>query len=225
MSHIENANIIFEHFNSNTRGVFVEVGAADPIDISVSFLFRPLSEQKRLWFYRQAHEWPGKEPVGFWNIISIEPNPDFCQEFRKYNLPILQYAACAKDIGETTFKVSPCPMSCSALEVRYDGPHIIENSAGGWWASETFKTINVDALKLDTILKINHPEIEHIDVIMVDTEGWELEVLNGFDIVRFSPKVVVLENANGNPNYRSYMFGHKYKLDKTEAQDEFYIKT
>jgi len=224
MSHIEIANAIFGYFDPSYNGIFVEVGAADPVDISISFLFRSLSEQKRLWSYRQAHEWVGKEPVGTWDIISIEANPDFCQEFKKYNLPVLEYAACSDDIGETTFQISPCPMSCSALKVRYGGPNIIEDGAGGWWPANEFKEITVKALKLDTILKLHRPEINNIDVLVIDTEGWELEVLKGFDLIKFCPKVVVLENTESNPDYGAYMAENKYKLERHEHQDYFYVK-
>jgi FkbM family methyltransferase len=232
-SHIELANLIFKYFENDYNGVFVEIGAADPIDISVSFLFRPLDEQKRLQKVRNIINDLIKEPVGYWKIISIEPNPDFCNEFVKHNLPILEYAACAEDVGETTFKISPCPMSASALEVRYDGPHPIENGAGGWWPADTFKVINVKALKLNTILEKHHPEINHIDILLIDTEGWELEVLKGFDLEKFNPKLVLLEDAcphmiteNGETisTYASYMRTHGYDLIHEELQDKFFLK-
>lgn len=214
-SNVELANILSGYFDENHQGTFLEVGAGDPIDISVSFVLRPLQEQKRLWRYRQLHEWNGKEPRGKWNVISIEPNPDFCQEFRKCGLPILEYAACASDTGEASFKVSPCPLSCSALDVRADG----------WWPDEKFKTIKVQALTLNTILERHHPEVRHIDILAVDTEGWELDVLQGFNFDKYSPDVIMLEILGGKFfNVRDFIQSKGYRLDRKELQDEFYLK-
>ena len=59
-------------------------------------------------------------------------------------------------------------------------------------------------------------------------EGWEIEVMRGFDLDRFSPKVVCLENVNGIPGFmeqRKYMESFGYKKDKDLSQDIFYLKT
>jgi FkbM family methyltransferase len=217
-------NILFNYFNRKTNGVLVEVGAADPIYISVSFNFRPVSVRKKIWHIKHdpTMEYHGKEPIGNWKIISIEPNPDFCKEFRRCGLEVLEYAACAKDIEYASFKVSPEPMLSSALEVRHPGPHPIINDAGGWWPAEQFKTIGVKALTLNTILARHHPEVNHIDILLIDVEGWELEVLQGLDLDKFKPNVVVLENYNAA--YQPYMESNGYKLDRKEEQDWFYVR-
>src|ERR1700732_4597312 len=105
VTYLDIANILREYFSSNYKGTLLEVGAGHPTQISISFPFRSFG----------------------WNIISVEANPEFCDEFRKMNLPILQYAACAEDKGITSFKISPNLVSCSALEIK-------ENYVGymGW---------------------------------------------------------------------------------------------
>src|ERR1035437_10963180 len=104
MQNTKIAETILSYFPDNYNGIFVEVGAAHPVNISVSFCFRPLAEQKRMWHFDQAHELDSKEPSGKWKIISVEPNPEFCDEFKKMDIPVLQYAACGEDKGKTTFK-------------------------------------------------------------------------------------------------------------------------
>lgn len=59
----------------------------------------------------------------------------------------------------------------------------------------------VKALTLDTILKNNHPELKNIDALLIDVEGWELDVLKGFNIEQYMPKVMVLEMAGDNVKY------------------------
>lgn len=75
----------------------VEVGAAHPESISTSFPLRGLG----------------------WQVISIEPIPEFCDEFRKRGLPVLQYACYSRDEGRMSFKISPGRVNSSSLGVRH----------------------------------------------------------------------------------------------------------
>lgn len=198
-SNIKIAQILSEYFNPTYKATLLEVGAAHPEMISISLPLRKLC----------------------WDIISIEPNPEFCAEFRKRNLPILEYAACAEDKGIVSFKVSPNLVSCSALEVK---PLYKNYDKAVGWTDNDYKTIEVQAFTLNTILKKHHPNLQNIDAVIIDTEGWELEALDGFDLRRFNPKIVCLENYNDLPEYLSYMKDRGYTLHRKEDQDEFYIK-
>jgi len=199
-SNTEIADILRGYFPVDYKGTLLEVGAAHPTMISISYPLRSFG----------------------WNIISVEPNPEFINNFKEMGLPVLEYAACAEDKGTTTFKISPNSVSCSALEVK-DGNYRDYNRIQGWTESD-YRIIEVQALKLDTILQKHHPDLQSIDVLVIDTEGWELEVLQGFDLKRFNPKVVCLENLNESPTYISYMVDVGYRLDRKEVQDEFYMR-
>ena len=200
------AHTLQSFFTMNHKGVLVEVGASHPMNISVSFRFRPVDVQRKLWKSYFAHSTIFRRPVGDWEIISIEPNPDFCEQFKIHNLPVLQYACTNKDIGETSFMVSPCPASCSALGVRISG-----------YDDKLYRKISVTALKLDTILSKHHPEIEHIDILVIDVEGWSMEVLEGFDFNKYKPELVLLEAYGLIPSgdYTAYMntLGYDYIKD------------
>lgn len=187
------SKILLSYFPENHKGIFVEVGGGPPVFISVSSHFRKLN----------------------WQIITVEPNPDFCEQYKKLNLDVLQYAACDVDKGETTFKVSGIPKGFSALEIRYD-----------WtgWPDSNFKTINVQALTLNTIFKKHHPEIKKIDILIVDTEGWELEVLKGFDLAKFNPDIICIENVFLLESYALYLESKGYKLDQSYGHDQIYKK-
>ena len=62
----------------------------------------------------------------------------------------------------------------------------------------------------------------------IDVEGGELDVLKGFDINKFMPKLFVIENVahiGGNDNLcKDYLIKFGYKLDKCIEVNEFYIK-
>lgn len=198
-NNIEMADILRGYFAPGYKGTLLEIGAAHPTMISISL---PLRNN--------------------WNIISVEPNPIFCAEFRKMNFSILEYAACDEDKGITSFQISPNGVSCSALKVK-DGNYEDYNRVQGWSESD-YTTVEVQALKLDTILQKHHPELQIIDVLLIDVEGWELEVLRGFDLEKYNPKVICLENLNDSPEYATYMMEKGYRLDRKEVQDEFYVR-
>jgi len=215
------SDILQSYFPANYSGVLVEVGAAHPLHISVSFPFRPLGVQERIWHSYFEHNVPLKAPNGTWEIISIEPNPDFCNEFRKNNLSVLQYACTNKDIGLTTFKIAPDPMSYSALKIRISGE-----------PEENFKTIPAEAYTLNTILQKRSPliskvGINKVDILVIDAEGWGMEVLEGFDLDKYQPLLVLVEII-GSPQspdyYADYMAKRGYVYGRDMSPNMLFVK-
>lgn len=196
VTYLDIAEMLRGFFPEGYKGIFLEVGAAHPTMASISYPLRELG----------------------WNVISVEPNPEFLNNFNELGFPLLAYAACAEDKGTTTFKISPNSFSCSALEVKEGYKGYMD------WTDDNFRTIEVQALKLDTILERHHPELAEIDILVIDTEGWELEVLAGFNMEKYNPKVVCLENYTSSPAYILYMENKGYKLVRKEVQDEFYVR-
>ena len=47
--------------------------------------------------------------------------------------------------------------------------------------------------------------MDHIDILSVDVEGWELEVIAGLDLEKFKPRVMIIENLFGDPQYQLYL--------------------
>ena len=66
------------------------------------------------------------------------------------------------------------------------------------------KTIRVKVRTLDTILATHRPDLEAVDLLVVDVEGWGLNIMRGFSSERYRPKVVVLENLFDEQAYIQY---------------------
>ena len=82
--------------------------------------------------------------------------------------------------------------------------------------------IKVEARKLDTILsRIN---IEKIDFISIDTEGTELDVLDGFDISRWMPKLFVIENNFQEPKFSEYLSKFGYEFSERIGVNDFFVR-
>ena len=87
--------------------------------------------------------------------------------------------------------------------------------------SKTYE-IKVEVKKLDTILsRIN---IEKIDFLSIDTEGTELEVLQGFDIERWKPKLFVIENNFNDIKLKEYLSRFGYILSERIGVNDFYVR-
>ncbi len=213
---------ILKYFPEGYKGTIIEIGAGFPK------LGNPIF---------------GLREKG-WDIISIEPNPVFCAEYKALNYPILRYACYSSDAGDTDFMVTPNGISASMLVIKgvesvvkpdLTGEYNIYTAKGNG-LSESFdweffpkngntKTIKVEALTLDTILKRHHPDLKEIDAIIIDVEGFELDVFKGIRFDKLKPKLLIAENIPSNPEYYEYMDRQGYVADKRLDINDFYIRT
>lgn len=196
-------------FPTQKQGVLVEVGAAGPSYLSIGASFRERG----------------------WVVIAIEPNPYFCEQHLSAGHQIHQYACSSEDKDQVDFYV----VNLNAAE--YLGGNVSFESFSslgikGGFADDLKKSpnkpetkvIKVDVRRLDTILAQHYPEISAVDMVAIDVEGWELDVMRGFSIERFRPKVVVLENLFRSRSYRSFMRGLGYRRWQRLKPNEIYIR-
>ena len=69
-------------------------------------------------------------------------------------------------------------------------------------------------------------DLEPIDFITIDVEGGELDVLKGFDINQYHPRVIVVENNNRqNHNHMDdYLESFDYQCRSSIGCNDFYLK-
>ncbi len=191
-------------FRNSAGGVLVEVGAARPDYLSISAYFRQIN----------------------WKVISIEPNPAYQDYYSKAGISVLQYAVDNRDEDDVDFTV----VNADLASYR-DGNVTFES-----WSSLSIKeeygklkndlntsTIKVKVRKLNTILKQHAPEIESIDLICIDIEGWELEALASLNFGKFRPKVLIVENLFQEDKYRLFMRERGYTLWRSVHPNEIYV--
>ena len=147
--------IVYEKFFAGTTdGVMVEVGAAGPEQLSMSAL------------YREAG----------WRVIAVEPNPVFCQAWRNAGLNVLEYACADRDEDDVPFEV------VDSHGTIYEGAPVSFESMSSLGIRDSYRavheepdsrTIRVNVRRLDTLLAEHAPDIEALDLLAVDTEGWD----------------------------------------------------
>ena len=76
---------------------------------------------------------------------------------------------------------------------------------GKEWSRDKFtgKTESLATWTLQQLLEYTNVE-QKFDILVIDTEGSEWDIIKGFDIKLWCPKVVIIELHENNPNY-AYM--------------------
>jgi FkbM family methyltransferase len=192
-------------FPAQNSGVFVDVGAASPNFLSISALYRALG----------------------WTVIAVEPNPVFCDQHRKLGHEVLQYACGDHDEDNVEFSV------VDSHGARYENGNVSFESFSSLAIKDAYKTIRTDLdikkisvnlRRLDTILAAHAPDVDYIDILSVDVEGWELEVIAGLDLEKFKPRVMIIENLFAEPQYRLCLRDKGYSLWTFRFPNDVYVR-
>ena len=163
-----------------------------------------------------------------WTVVAIEPNPEFCELHRARGHEVLQYACGDHDEDDVDFSI------VDSQGAAYEGGHVSYESFSSLAIKDEYadlvdselpvRKIKVDLRRLDTLLDEHLPEIGLINILAVDVEGWELEVLNGLDVGRFTPRVLIVENLLDASSYRKYMRARGYTLWRHIEPNDVYVR-
>jgi FkbM family methyltransferase len=188
-----------------SAGVFVDVGAARPGFLSMSAYYRALG----------------------WRVIAIEPNPVFCQEHRKAGLEVLEFACADRDANDVPFEIVDshgAPYASGAVSFESFSALRVKDA---YRASATgdldVQVIRVNVRRLDTLLAEYAPDIDRVHAVSIDVEGWELDVLRGFSLERYRPRVLIVENVFADDGYRQALKSRGYRLWRHVAPNDVYV--
>lgn len=202
--------LLWQIFGGRRRGYYIEVGAYDGVTFSNTYLL----EQRG------------------WQGILVEPSPEMaarCRAARPRSRVI--EAACG---GAGARRIAPFTVAAGVDTLSYlsaDTDHVERCRREG----ARLRQVDVLVLPLDEIIHEvaracspgRGPRAPNgdwaIDVVSIDVEGSELEVLQGFDLARHHPRVVVVENDRpSGAAVAPYMRDHGYLLFHRQVINEFY---
>lgn len=204
--------VLWNVFRGRSSGFFVEVGAYDGVSLSNTFFLEQLG----------------------WRGLLIEPIHELCLRAaaaRPHSRVI--HAACGKreSSGTTTFTVAKNVPVLSFLTA--DAEHVERCRREGAELEE----IQVPLRSLNDILMHERrhapPECNpwtakrgwSIDLISIDTEGCELDVLDGLDLDRFRPRILVMENDRpAGRAIEPYLAGRGYRKFHRQKINDFYAR-
>lgn len=196
---------VLNHTKNKEKGYFVDIGAADGITASNSFMLEK-------WYK--------------WNGICVDPNPVFAQSLLNCrDNPVSTLCVYSESGLIIPFKFFDNPDSFYGWNFRsgistYVGEVFPE-------VSHDFREINVFTISLnDLLILYNAPK--NIDYISLDTEGSEYEILRTFDFNKYNVKCFTIEHAHSPIRNHIYelMISNGYTRADNEQPDneDWYIK-
>jgi FkbM family methyltransferase len=185
---------------NKTNGYFVEIGAADGVEISNTYLL--------------------EQEFG-WNGILVEPLPGYHQQISSHRTAILdRRAVWSTSAGALPFVVVDIPDFSSLQIVAFEDSHsdIRKRSR---------KTIDVETVSLSQLLAENQAPVE-IDYLSIDAEGAEYQILETFDFERHNVKLISVEhNYNREKRHKILQLlmsrGFERTLVEFSCWDDWYV--
>ena len=193
--------LIEEYFDSGYIGGCIDVGATNGININNTLHF---------------------EENG-WYCLCVEPNPNYYEKLKNNRKNSLNLAISNINRDFIDFTVVRLNNSDEGAisSLKIDDTLYQDFINKGFDIKTT--DIKVSVRTLDFCIE-NFYNFDKIDFIDIDTEGTELDVLKGFDINRWQPKLIVVENNYNTPDIEDYLKTFQYFKDKRVGVNDYYIK-
>ncbi len=153
-------------FGNQSSGFFIDIGANHPVRFSNTW-----------FFYKKG-----------WRGVNIEPNPEMfklLQQYRPHDLNLNIGISDKKGLLNYFMFNEPALNTFS----EYERDQYLQKSE--YFLKKEMK-VGVDTL--ESVLKENNiSRNQAIDFMTIDAEGFDLKVLQSFDISEYAPKVILIE--------------------------------
>ena len=146
-----------------------------------------------------------------WSGVLVEPNPKLCSELRKHRpqSQVVEVAACApSQVGEADLHLDSGGGGHYAIKPSYE-------------AVLTGGRIRVVMRTLDSVLA--EARVRDIDFVSLDVEGMELDVLQGFNLAQWRPRLLLIEDFFRSHAKHHYLKHRGYKLVRRTGYNNWYV--
>jgi len=159
-------------------------------------------ERSQTWHLEQAG----------WTGILIEPQPDHVERLRaQRNAKVFAVAATSPEHHGGT------------LPLHVAGPLSSLDRSGMAPGAEPKAVIEVPVRTLDSILE-EAGAPSPLDFVSIDVEGHELEVLRGFTLARWRPRLILLEDHVADLEKHRYLKRAGYRIIRRYENNGWYVR-
>jgi FkbM family methyltransferase len=146
-----------------------------------------------------------------WTGILVEPQPDLAERLRRTRRAHVVSAACSskRNAGGT-------------LRLYLSGPHSSLSRDLAITGVVADQAIDVPVRTLDDILE-EAAAPAPIDFVSIDVEGHEVEVLSGFDLARWRPRLILIEDHVANLAKHRFLTRAGYRLIRRTGLNGWYV--
>jgi FkbM family methyltransferase len=185
----------------NYKGIFLDIGAYEPINISNSYHF----EQNN------------------WDVYCFEANTMLIDGLKKHRKNVFNYAVYNENKPNVEFNVVKAGYGGGSGMAGISAVELSTQYLNTFYRGEEVIKINVEQKTMNDILdNIIQLKTDIIDIVSIDVEGGELKVLEGFNLNKYKVKIFVIENVFNDPTINDYLKQYGYVLDKRIDYNEYY---
>jgi len=151
-----------------------------------------------------------------WYGINFEPVPrifNLCCENHKHHINVKNYQIGLGETVKDEIIIDADTLSTinkDVINVYLNTPQFSNNLKN----NSNYHKIKIN--KLDNILEEN--KITNIDVMVLDVEGYEENVLKGFNIKKYNPSIFIIEIADQHPDF----INNEFMMDKYKFLREYF---
>lgn len=162
-----------------------------------------------------SHPQRGSQSAQFerrgWSGVLVEPQPDLAEQLRRSRSARVVAAACSSRENAGTTR---------ALYLA--GPHSSLNAQLVAAGTASHQVIDVPVRTLDDILD-EAKALPPLDFLSIDVEGVECEVLDGFDVARWRPRLMLIEDHITSLTVHRRLTNAGYRLIRRTGLNGWYV--
>lgn len=189
--------IIASFFTDLEKGFYVDVGANDPVDDSVTKIF-----------YDNG-----------WNGLNIEPSPKLYAKLVKERPRDINVNLGASDKRSSLLFREYANHGLSTFSPDVKKSYEKDPSA----KTSTYKDYEVKVLPTKDILK-EHIQDRPINFMKIDVEGYEYSVLSGNDWKMYRPELICIEANHVLKDWHPMLAKEKYELVFDDGLNEYFLR-
>jgi FkbM family methyltransferase len=146
-----------------------------------------------------------------WTGLLIEPQPDLAAELRAARTAKVFAVACSGPENEG-----------HTMPLHVAGPLSSLDRAGMAPGADPHAVIEVPIRTLDSVLQEAQVPA-HFDFLSIDVEDHEIEVLRGFDVVRWQPRLILLEDHVADLSKHRFLNAAGYRIVRRYENNGRYV--